>query len=108
MSFKAHSTAFSIDDSLKTVIPRSYNLSESGARLALKARVDAEMFEAKWRIADSELTKKTEELIAATVQNEKNAETIRILKRKLFWSNVVKYSSLTGAALLTNKLIFNP
>ncbi len=82
--------------------------------MALKARVDAEIFEAKWKIADDELTVKTGKLMAVMAQNQeqkaqitRDEKTISTLKKRLFWTNVWKYTAMAGAALLGTKLILN-
>lgn len=124
---KAGLTAFTISpdtlsrerttlDSVKKLLPIGYYIyNEQGARLSLKAKVDADAYFAKWNLATDALSAKTGELFKVTLekniaqdQNKTDAETIKTLKRQLFWANFKTWSALSGAAILTVKLILKP
>lgn len=127
-NFKAYSTAFttapiidttvaeSLLDSVKKLVPRGfYILNESGARLSIKTRIDLDAFAAKWKIADDELTRRNGDLLVMTLDRNRyreqataDAETIRLLKRALFWAHFWKYSAMAGTAILGAKLILKP
>lgn len=95
-----------------TRLERFY-LTEQGARLAAKKYVDAGAFEAKYKLADQALAISTATTIRVTIerdisrsQNAKDTETIRLLKRGLFWAHFWKYVSLGGAATMGVKYLF--
>jgi hypothetical protein len=103
-------------DSVKKLVPRGfYILDEAGARLTIKTKIDLDAVAAKWKIADDELTKRNGDLLVMTLdrnryrdQNVADAETIRLLKRALFWAHFWKYSAMAGTAILGAKLILKP
>lgn len=123
-SCKAGSTAFTISpdtlnkertilDSVKKILPIGYYiLNEQGARLSLKAKVDAAAYFAKWTFTSDALSEKTGEVFKVTLerniaqdQNKVDAETIKRLKRQLFWANFKTWSAISGFAIVTGKLI---
>jgi len=101
-------------DSVKRLVPLGYYvLNEQGARLSIKARIDADSYKAQWVITADALSLKTGENFKLTLerniaqdQNKQDAETIKLLKRKLFWSNFKTYAVLAGTAVITAKLFF--
>ncbi|MCE7039005.1 hypothetical protein [Dyadobacter sp. CY312] len=108
-------TACSIipSDTIQPLTPKGYNLTEAGAKLALKAKIDAEMYEGKYRLADQTLSNQTGKLAEVTMRNLKqenqilrDAETIRLMKQKLFWAHFWKYASIGVAGALGTKLLF--
>jgi len=103
-------------DSVKKLVPRGfYILDEAGARLTIKTKIDLDAVAAKWKIADDELTKRNGDLLVMTLdrnryrdRNTADTETIRLLKRALFWAHFWKYSAMAGTAILGAKLILKP
>lgn len=101
-------------DSVKKLIPLGYYvLNEQGARLSVKARIDADSYKIQWITTADALSLKTGENFKLTLerniaqdQNKVDAETIRLLKRKLFWANFKTYAVLAGTAVITAKLVF--
>lgn len=101
-------------DSIKKLVPLGYYiLNEQGARLSVKARIDADSYKAQWMTTADALSLKTGENFKVTLerniaqdQNKQDAETITLLKRKLFWSNFKTYAVLAGTAIITAKLLF--
>lgn len=90
-----------------------YYLTEQGARLAAKKYVDAGAFEAKYKLADQALAISTASVVRVTIerdlsrsQNAKDTETIKLLKRRLFWAHFWKYVSLGGTATMGVKYLF--
>ena len=100
-------------DSVKKLVPRGYYiLDENGAKLSVKAKIDADFWQAKWRIADDELSKRNGDLLLVTLdrnqyreQGLKDSETIRLFKQKLFWAHFWKYTGLAAAGVLGAKLL---
>jgi NAD/NADP transhydrogenase alpha subunit len=118
-SFKAYSIVYTIPrdtlktqitlDSVKKLVPRGfYVLTEQGARISIKTRIDADFYQAKWKITDEQLATRNGELLLMTLdrnryrdQSARDNETIRLLKRKLFWAHFWKYTAIGAAVVLT-------
>jgi hypothetical protein len=100
-------------DSVKKLVPLGYYiLNEQGALSSIKARIDRDSYKAQWVTTADALSLKTGENFKLTLerniaqdQNKQDAETIKLLKRKLFWANFKTYGVLAGTAILTVKLI---
>jgi len=91
-----------------------YVLTEQGARLSVKAKIDADFWQAKWKISDDQLSKRNGDLLLITLdrnryrdQSTKDAETVRLLKRQVFWANVWKYTAVGICAALSVKVTMN-
>ena len=101
-------------DSVKKLIPKGYYLlTEQGARLAIKASIDAEAYLAQWKVSDEALGKSAGELTKVTFENSllkvqagRDAETIRLLSRKVFWANFWKYTAFGLSGFLGVKSVF--
>ena len=125
VSFKAHSTRFSISDTLETpehvnldsirkLVPIGfYILSEKGAKKSLKASIDAVVYHDKWQIADKALAEMANRTSLVTTQrnqaidlNIKKDAQIAGLTKKLLWANIWKWTAVGASAYLTTKVIF--
>lgn len=124
---KAYSTAFTTPigdtltkqitlDSVKKLVPRGYYvLNEQGARLSIKTKIDADYWQAKWKIADEQLASRNGDLLLVTLERNqwrdkstRDTVAIKLLSRRILWANIWKYTAVASTAILAGKLILKP
>ena len=99
-------------DSIHKLTPVKYYLTEQGARLAAKAKIDADAYFAQLKNTQQALDYKTGDLFKTTLERnialdkiKSDAAVIKQLKKELFWANFWKITLGTASAVLTTKLI---
>lgn len=98
------------------LVPRGYYvLNEEGARLSIKANIDAKTYFVQWKITDVALAALAEKLAILGRDNAKANETIliqeqiiKLTRRKLFWAHFREYSLMAGTLYLSYKIILKP
>ncbi len=103
-------------DSVKKLVPIGFFvLNEHGARLSVKAKIDAQAYYLKWQIADEALTKMTIMVNVVSMDRnravEANARSDLLnadLRKQLRSAKIWKYGSFVAVAVLAAKLILQP
>lgn len=100
-------------DSVQKLTPVKYYLNENGARLAAKAKIDADSYFTQLKNTQQTLDLKTGDLFKITLERNIAREQIKSdsilikqLKKELFWANFWKTTFATAGVTLTAKLIF--
>ncbi|GLU54439.1 hypothetical protein Dfri01_39000 [Dyadobacter frigoris] len=95
-------------DSVAPLLPVRVYLTEHGARLALKAKADADAYLAQWKNTQDAYDIQKGDLFKTTLERNIAQDKVKQLEKALFWANFWKITLGTASAVLTTKLIFKP
>lgn len=98
---------------LRKLLPKGfYIITELGAKDALKAKIDADVFKEKFQIADKQIDALSDSLISvsnsrSTFVNENSIlkKDLKSSKRRLFFSNLLNYGEAATIIYLIIKLL---